>query len=119
MRKIERYMYCENCADEGLPQKLGIELENGCLTVGCQNHDAVLQEFKLKQPVRVECNEPVGCTKCARKVQLDVGFTGDGKRIVLACKDHGVEIGVFTLAKPITLPPCPYCAEDAVGSHTH
>jgi hypothetical protein len=113
--EIQYLLECAECDAEGRTQKLGINLENGWLTIGCRNHDKAMQEFELKQPVMIEGD--VDCAKCARKTNLVIGFTGDGKRVIATC-EHGTLIGAFELAEPVML-KCPYCAEGAVGSHTH
>jgi hypothetical protein len=121
--KIQQSLHCAECVEKDLAPSLGIGFDDDCLVVVCKNHEARLREFKLKEPtqVMIECDD-VGCDSCAKAklmLKLAIGVTSDGKRIVIACKEHGTMLGAFELAEPITLEPCPDCGEGAVGPHAH
>lgn len=63
--KIQRYLHCTDCIDEELTPNLGIGFDDDeCLVVVCQNHEARLQEFKLKQPAMVDGD--ACCADCVK-----------------------------------------------------
>jgi hypothetical protein len=123
--KIQQSLHCADCVEKGSEPSLEIGFDNDDrLVVVCLRHEARLQEFKLKYPTQVmnEC-EQVVCDECVEAkvemVKLDVGISRDGRRLIVACKEHGTLLGAFELAEPITLAPCPDCGAGAVGPHAH
>ena len=122
--KIQQSLHCAECVEKGLAPSLGIGFDDDDrLIVVCCCHEARLLEFKLKDPKQVQGCEQAICAKCEKAkvgvVKIDVGVTGDGQRLIVACTEHGTMFGAFELAEPITPEPCPDCGEGAVGTHAH